>query len=98
MPIAAAAVGGNEQLLGFGIALAAHAEPPAPDGLHGECRSVMLRTHPHPSFVGTDVIDPVGIGSPEFWVHEVVNLDLDRLAAGLPRLSAVLVRAHPFLL
>ena len=76
MSIAAAPIGGDEQLPGVGIALAAHAKPPAPDRVHGERRRVMVRADAHPGFVGADVIYPVGIGAPEVGVHEVVHLDL----------------------
>jgi hypothetical protein len=46
------------------------------------------------SLIGTDVIDPIGVGSPEFGVDKIVNLDLYRIATGLPRRSGVLVDAY----
>ena len=51
MAVAAAPVGGNDQLLRSGVALVAHAKPPTPDGLYSECRGVMVRANAHPRFV-----------------------------------------------
>ena len=98
VPVAAATVSGDDQLFGLWIPLAAHAQPPAPDGLYRECRRVVVGAYAHPGIVGTDVINPIGVGSTKFWIDEVVNLDLYRLSTGQSLLPGILVRTHQLLL
>ena len=98
MPVTTATIRRDNQLLGLWVAQGTHTEPPTPDGLHGKRRCVVIRANAHPSFVSTDVINPIRIGSAEFLVDEVVNFDFYRFAAGQPRLARVLIRANEFLL
>src|SRR5450759_2341918 len=97
MPIAATAIGRNGQLLGLRVALFAHAQPPASNGLHGKCRGVMVSAHTYPSLISSNVVNPIRIGATEFLVNEIVNLYLVRLTAGEPLLPGILKGADQFL-
>lgn len=58
--IAAAAISGDQQAFGLGIAFAPHAPPPATNALDGEGRGVMVDADTDPAFVGGNVVDAVG--------------------------------------
>jgi hypothetical protein len=57
----------------LGIALAAHAPPPAPDALDGEGCGVVIDADTDPAFVGANVVDTVGHGSALAGDDEVVD-------------------------
>jgi len=82
MTVTATAIGSNDQLFRFWVALDTHTEPPPPDGLHGESRGVMVGADAHPRLISADVVNPIRISASEFLVDKVVNLDLHGLAAG----------------
>ena len=82
MSVTATTIGSYDQLFRLRVALKPHAEPPTPNGLHGEGRGVMVGTNADPGLIGSDVIDTLRIGAPELLVDEIVNLDFDGLAAG----------------
>ena len=57
MTVAAAAIGGDHQAAGAGIALVSHRPPPAANRLHGEAGGIVVRAHTHPILVIGDVIN-----------------------------------------
>ena len=61
-PVAAAAIGRDEQRSGLGINGLPHRAPPAADGSHGEAGRVVIDSHAHPARVAGEVVDPVGDG------------------------------------
>ena len=89
--IAAPAVSCNRQLARPRVARATHDEPPAPDGLHGKSRGVVIGSHADPALVGSDVVHTVWAGAAEFVVHEVVHSHLLWLSLRMPFTPAVLV-------
>src|SRR5690349_7470115 len=58
--VAAAAVGGDDQPLGLGVARLAEFAPPAPDALDREGRRVGIQADADPAGVGGEVVDAVG--------------------------------------
>src|SRR5205823_2941466 len=87
--VGAAAVGGDQQTLGLGVALATHAPPPAADALDGEAGGVVVDADTDPALVGGDVVDAVGHGAALAADDEVVHAHLlgaalaAQLAAGI---------------
>ena len=59
-PIAASAIGGNEQPRRFWITLDSHGEPPLADALDSEGRRVVVRSHVDPAGVFAQIVYPVG--------------------------------------
>ncbi len=60
--VAAATIGGDQQLLGLRINRLTHAIPPAPDRFDRKLGGVMANAHTNPSLIPVEVIDPVGQG------------------------------------
>lgn len=96
--VAAAGVGGDEQLGGVLVALVAHREPPAANRLDREGGGVVVDADAHPAVVGGEVVDTVGDGFAEIRVDEVVDPNGDGLALGLPFAAGVAEFADEFLL
>ena len=82
--VTAAAVGGDQQLLGLRMTRCPHLEPPGSDRRHREGRRVMVHADAHPADVGVQVIDPIRDGLAQCGVDEIVDADLGRLALGVP--------------
>src|ERR1700730_7242245 len=74
--VAATAIGGNQQVAGVRITLAAHELPPATDGIGGESCGVMVDPHAHPSGVVGDIVDAIGHCPSQPGNEEIVNPDL----------------------
>ena len=64
IPVAAAAVGRDQQALGLGIPLAPHRMPPATDALDREGRGVMVDPDADPSGVFRHIVHTVRRGTP----------------------------------
>jgi hypothetical protein len=96
--IAAAAIGGDEQLFGFGVANAADLLPPATDRLHREGRSVVIHPDADPAMVSRQVIDPVWHRSPQLLDQKVVHPHLLWLSFRLPLAPTILEVADQLLL
>src|SRR3954447_5819704 len=73
--VAAAPVGGDEQVGGTGVGGGAHLLPPAADGGNRQLRGVVVGAYAHPALVGPDVVDAVGDGVPHRLAREVVHVD-----------------------
>ena len=73
--VAAAAVGGDHQPLGVGIALLAHRPPPAADRVDGEAGGVVIDADADPADIVGDVVDAVRHGAAQLGIDEVVNVD-----------------------
>src|SRR5207244_10095445 len=58
--VAAAAVRGDQQSGGLGIARPTDSTPPLSDAIDGERSRVMVNADTHPTRIGSEVIDPVG--------------------------------------
>src|SRR5579883_2790098 len=87
--VAAARVGGDEQVSRLGVALAAHLLPPRRDRGDREDRRVVVDADVDEAVVGRNVIDAVGDGLADRVVGEVVHVHHLRFALGLPLASAV---------
>ena len=72
--------------------------PPRPQRGDGERGGVVIAAHADPPGVGRDVIHPIGDGLADRGVGEVVHVDGDGLAFGLPLPASVLVAADQLLL
>ena len=96
--VTAAAVGGDQQLLGLRIHRCPHLEPPGPDRRHREGGRVMVHADAHPADVGVQVIDPIRNGLAQCGVDKIVDADLGRLALGVPLLPSVFEVADQLLL
>jgi hypothetical protein len=88
--IAAAAIGGDQQFLGFGVADAADLLPPATDRLHCEGRSVVIHPNADPNVVSRQVIDPVWHRSPQLLDQKVVHPHLFWLSFRSPLAATIL--------
>lgn len=91
--ITSAAVCCNKQFFGSGVRFASNNMPPASNGLHCKCRSIMIRTDTHPTFVGSDIVNSVWISTSSFF-NKIVNLYFRRLSFGTPCLTIVLKAAY----
>src|SRR5512132_3198851 len=96
--VAAATVGGNQQLRGLRIHCRTHLEPPGTDRCDREGWRVMVHADTDPADVGVQVVDAIGDGLAQLRVNEVVDADLWRLALGVPLAPGVLEVAHQFFL
>src|SRR5215475_2841809 len=96
--VAAAPVGCDHQFMRLGITLAAHLGPPSPNRFRCEARSVVIDPNTNPTLVLCDIIDTVGDGLPELFIHKVVNTYFHGLAFRLPFSSAVFEVADQFFL
>ena len=95
--VAAAAVGGDQEFARLQITLRSHGVPPPADRFDGELGRVRADADAHPARVFADVVHAVWARPPEF-SHEIMNVDLGRLALGTQLASAVLVVADQLLL
>src|SRR5271166_371205 len=96
--VAAAAVGGDQQALGVGIAFASHRTPPTTDGVSGEGRRVVVDADADPTGVAGDVVDAVRRRAPEFGNDEVVDANLFGSPLRPPFAPCTLEVADEFLL
>ena len=96
--VAAAAIGGDHQPCGFGMAFLSHGPPPSADGVDGEAGGVVIGADADPSDIVGNVVDAVRYGAGELGVDEVVDVDLFGLALGVRFPAVVLEIAHQFLL
>ena len=58
--VAAAAIGGDDQALGFRVARPAELVPPTPDALDREGRRVGIHADADPTRIGGEVVDAIG--------------------------------------
>jgi hypothetical protein len=96
--VAAAAIGGDQQPPRRRIAGGPEFVPPAPDALDGEGRCVVVDAEVDPTFVGRDVVNPVGHSLAEFGDDEVVHPNRLGLTRGAQLASAILEVSDKFLL
>ena len=80
--VGAAAIGGDQQGFGFGVAGLAHSLPPATNAFDGKGRRIMADADTHPAFIGRNVIDPIGRHLPFVLDHKIMNPDLLGIALG----------------
>lgn len=96
--IAAAAIGGDDEGLGLGIARPAQALPPAPDALDREGGRVGIDADIDPALVGGDVADAIECNLAQFRDLEVMDPNGLGVALGTQFPAIVLEVADPFLL
>ena len=96
--VAAAAVGGDHQALGLGMALLSHRPPPSADRVDGEAGGVVIRADADPADIVVDVVDAVRHGAAQLGIDEVMNVDELGPAFAAPFPAVVLEIAHQFLL
>ena len=65
-----------------GPARLTEALPPAFDGGGGEFGGVVVDPDAHPTFVGGQILDTVGDGLAQLFIHEVVDANLFGVAGG----------------
>src|SRR5690349_13879593 len=58
--VATSGVGRDEELLCLGIDLLPHVTPPSPDRLDRKLSGVVIHAYTHPTFVSTEIVDPIG--------------------------------------
>ena len=80
--VAAAAAAEDQELGGLGITRLTEALPPAFDGGGGEFGGVVVDPDAHPTFVGGQILDAVGDGLAQLFIHEVVDANLFGVAGG----------------
>jgi hypothetical protein len=96
--VTAAAIGGNDEGPGLGIACFAEAVPPAANALDREGGRVGVDADIDPALVGGDVLDAIGRDLAEFGYLEVMHPNGLGLALGTQLFAAVLEVADQFLL
>jgi len=96
--VAAAAISGDQQAAGIGIALAPHQLPPASDGVDRESRGVVVDAHAHPAGVAGDIVDPIGNRPTQFGDDKIVHANVLGRTLRPPFASGVLEVADEFLL
>ena len=95
--VTASAVGFYVKPVGFRIKLGAHRGPPILDGGDGKRSSVVVGAHAHPALIVGEVVNAVGVGSPEFWNDKVVHAHRLRMAFQMPLAAAVFEVSDEFL-
>ncbi len=102
VPVAAATVCGDQQLLGIGVRSAAHVQPPCTDGLNGKRRRVVVNANAYPAVVPRQIVDAVWDRLAAELAHvvvpKIVYLDSLRLTSWPPLASRVLEFSDEFLL
>ena len=96
--VAAARIGGDEEVGGIGVALGAHAPPPRLDRCDGESGRVVVHADVDEGTVGDDVEHSVGDRLADGLVREVVDVDEVGLPLRLPLDPGVLEVADELLL
>src|SRR6266404_9211414 len=81
-PVAAAAIGGDQQSSGVGVARPPDGLPPLADAVHREGGRIMVNADTDPSGIRGQVIDPVRHRAAELLDQEVMDPDLFRVALG----------------
>ena len=90
MPVAATAIGGNQQAGGVGIAGWSHGEPPAADGVDREAGGIVIGADADPAFVIADIVNAVWDGPPQFRIDKVMYVDRFRRTLRTPLPAVVL--------
>src|SRR3984893_11174703 len=80
--VAAAAIGGDQQSGGLGIARPTDGAPPLADAIDGERGRVMGKPASDPTRIGCQVVDPVRHRAAELLDQEVMDADFFRVALG----------------
>src|SRR3984893_12944712 len=80
--VAAAAIGGDQQSSGVGVARPPDGLPPLADAVHREGGRIMVDADTDPSGIRGQVIDPVRHRAAELLDQEVMDPDLFRVALG----------------
>src|SRR3954451_23821508 len=88
--IAAAAIGGDGQPGGAGIAQTTNLLPPAADRLNRERRRVAAHANAHPAGIGCEIVDAIRHRPAEFLDQEVMHPDLLRVTLRTPVPTGVL--------
>src|SRR5262245_18698430 len=88
-PIAAPAVGRNQQGMCARVALRSHVLPPSPEALHGKGGRVVIDPNIDPPHIGCLVIHAVRDGFPQVLVDEIVDANPFWLAVWTPFLASI---------
>src|SRR6516162_3830840 len=80
--VAAAAVGGDQQSSGVGVARPPDLAPPLADAVDREGGGVVVDADAHPPSIRGQIIDPIGHRATEFFDQKVVDPNLLRIALG----------------
>src|ERR1700694_716883 len=96
--VATAAVGGDDQAGGAGVARLAHLLPPAADRVDGKGGRVVIDANAHPPAIRADVVDPVRDGLAQLRDQEIVGAHRFGLALRAPCPARVLEIPNQLLL
>src|SRR5205809_3565462 len=97
-PVAAPAIGRNQNPRSLGIESFPFLTPPASDGGHGEGSGVMIGPDVDKPEVTPDIVNTVGIGPRYSGCGKVMPTNLPRLSGGKPLLASIGVIAEQFFL
>ena len=97
-PIRTAAIGGDRQLAGIRITLAAHSLQPLPDRSHGERGGIVRNANAYPALVGGDIVNAIGHNLAKVFVLEIVDVHTLRSALGPVIAAAISEIANQLLL
>ena len=93
-----AAIGGDRQLAGIRITLAAHSLQPLPDRSHGERGGIVRNANADPALVGGDIVNAIGRNLAKVFVLEIVDVHTLRSALGPVIAAAIPEIANQLLL
>src|SRR5450759_2249064 len=96
--IATTAICCNYQLLGIGIERFSHYQPPSTNRGHGKACRIVIRTDTDPASIVGQVIDTIGVGSSQLFIHKVIHVDLLWISLWTPFLPTVLELPDQFFL
>src|SRR6059058_5884984 len=84
IPVAAPAIGANQDRFRPGIERGSHLAPPPANALHGKAGGVMRTAHGHPSQVVLEIVDPTRYRLGDVRIGEVMHIDRHRSSLRLP--------------
>jgi hypothetical protein len=96
--VASAAVGHDQQISGIAMPPRTHLLSPTTDRFSCETSRIVVDSNADPALVLREVVDTVGNGLPELFVHKVMDEDLLEFATRLPFPPAILEVSDEFLL
>jgi hypothetical protein len=93
-PVAAAAIGGDQQAGGSRISAPADLVPPPTDRLHREACRVMLDADADPGCIGGEIVDAVRHRTAQVIDQEIMHPHVFRLALRVPLSTTVLLKLY----
>ena len=96
--IAAATIGGNQQMFTTTILGLSQLLPPTSNRFNGKLCGIMVNPHVHPRLILAQVIDAIGNRFALGFIGKIVGFDRRRLSLGLPFLPTIFELTDVFLL